>query len=198
MRIIGLCGGSGSGKTTVAKLFLGCGFEYVNADEVYHDLLSRKSDCYKELISEFGEDILDSDGAIDRKRLGKIVFAYGADEKLRRLNEISHYYVLAEIDKIASQKSSDSNLLVDAPLLFESGLSEKCHSIIAVIADKKVRIERIMARDGIDFNSAEMRISKQIDDDFLKKNADFIIVNNGNPSELQAKVTEIAEKIKAH
>ncbi|MBQ7333672.1 MAG: dephospho-CoA kinase [Clostridia bacterium] len=198
MKIIGLAGGSGSGKSTVCKLFLKNGFTYINTDEVYHRLTSKPSPCLEALTKEFGKEILNSDFSLNREKLASIVFSNDAAEKRKKLNQISHYYVLAETEKIIDSLSQDGffGVLVDAPLLFESGFDKKCDIIISVIADEKTRISRIVKRDGISQLSAKSRIRAQISDEFLKENSHFIIVNDGDAQDLEARVQEISDKIK--
>ena len=198
MKVVGLCGGSGSGKGTVAEIFSVYGIPSVDTDKVYHELTSRKSDCLDALVSEFGEGILNDDGRLDRKALSAIVFGDGAAASRRqRLNEITHKFVLDRTRVILRdyEQMGAKAALVDAPLLFESGFDKECDLIIAVIADMNIRIERIMIRDGISKNAATLRVKTQLPDDYLCSRADFIINNSGSLDEVERSVTEIAEKI---
>ena len=197
MKIIGLAGGSGSGKTTVCKLFSGLGFAYINTDEVYHKLISAPSLCLDELVLEFGEGILNPDKTLDRKKLSAIVFAENAHVKRKRLNEITHFHILSETEGIIASLSDEYfGVLVDAPLLFESGFDKKCDFIISLVSDKAMRIKRITERDGITSEDAAARINSQLSDEFLKENSDFLIVNDGDLDALRKSVYEISEKIK--
>ena len=198
MKIIGLCGGSGSGKGTVAELFSEYGIPSVDTDAVYHDITSCSSPCLDALVLAFGAEIVADGGALDRKRLSNIVF-FGEDseQKREKLNTISHKYVLDKTREILSEyeKQGKKAAFVDAPLLFESGFDRECDLIVAVIADKSVRIDRIMKRDGIDKKSAQRRIDSQLTDEYLKGKSDFIIENSGNFSELKTQVEKIATQI---
>ena len=198
MKIVGLCGGSGSGKGTVAELFSEYGIPSIDTDAVYHDITSSSSPCLDALSLEFGVGILTANGALDRKKLSDVVF-FGEDSKRKRekLNVISHKYVLKETRKLLLEyeKRGSKAALVDAPLLFESGFDKECDFIIAVVADKSVRIKRITKRDGIDENSAKRRIDSQLTDEYLKERADFIIENSGNIIELKSKIENIVVKI---
>ncbi len=197
MKIIGLCGGSGSGKTGIAELFSKYGFKFVDTDAVYRNLTSEKTECLLALADEFGPEIINNNGTLDRKSLSAIVFAEGNSEKREKLNKISHYYILARTREILNEFKSQNikAVLIDAPLLFESGFYKECDVIIAVIADIEKRAERICFRDGISMENAISRINSQLDDAFLCENSDFIIENNGDFSSLEARVAEIADEI---
>ena len=198
MKVIGLCGGSGSGKSTVSQIFLERGIPSVNTDAVYHDLTSRKSPCLDALVSEFGEEILNENGALDRRALSKIVFSGDvSSENRRKLNLISHKFVLdATRDMLkAFKKDGAKAALVDAPLLFESGFNKECDAIIAVIADEKTRISRIIARDNITENAAKLRINSQLPDAYLQENSDYVIDNSGDISETENAAIKVLNKI---
>lgn len=198
MKVIGLCGGSGSGKSTVSQIFLERGIPSVNTDAVYHDLTSRKSPCLDALVSEFGEEILNENGALDRRALSKIVFSGDASsENRRKLNLISHKFVLDATRDIlkAFKKDGAKAALVDAPLLFESGFNKECDAIIAVIADEKTRISRIIARDNITENAAKLRINSQLSDAYLQENSDYVIDNSGDISETENAAIKVLNKI---
>lgn len=196
MKIIGLCGGSGSGKGYCSHLFLKYNIPAIDTDKIYHELVSRPSECLDELVSEFGNVILTDDGVLNRKVLADIVFTKGI-EKQQRLNGITHKYVLNEVRSQINTLAGHGYpaVLIDAPLLFESGFNKECNAVIAVIADYDVRIKRIITRDKISIDKAIRRVRSQIPDDLLRKYADYIIVNNGNEDELMKQVDLIAETI---
>ena len=198
MKVIGLCGGSGSGKGTVAEIFSVFGIPSVDTDRVYHELTSKKSECLDALVLEFGDGIICEEGSLDRKKLADLVFGDGqAAIKRQRLNGITHKFVLDRTREMLSEFESlgAKAALVDAPLLFESGFDRECDVIIAVVADMDVRIERIMARDGISKNSATLRVKTQLPDDYLKSRADYVINNSGTLDTVEKAVCEVAEKI---
>ena len=198
MKVIGLCGGSGSGKGTVAEIFSVFGIPSVDTDKVYHELTSRKTDCLDALVNEFGSVILNNEGYLDRRALSSIVFGDGAaTTRRKKLNEITHRFVLDKTRELLRdyEEMGAKAALVDAPLLFESGFDKECDIIVAVIADMNTRIDRIMLRDGISENAATLRVKTQLPDDYLSSRADFIINNSGTLDEVEKAVTEIAEKI---
>ncbi len=197
MKIIGLCGGSGSGKGTVSRMFARHGFAYIDTDEVYHAITSYLSPCLLELKEHFGEDII-KDESLCRSVLRDKIFSSPDKEKfLSLLNKITHKHILKEtlclIDKL--DKNSVFAVLIDAPVLYESGFDSLCDSVIAVLADTEVRVERIMERDGIDKERAVARISSQLPESELKRRADYTIINNGDLISLENEVRRIAEKI---
>ncbi len=197
MHIIGLCGGSGSGKTYVSEIFLSYNIPSIDADSVYAELTLPGAPLISELAEIFGNKIIADNGGLNRKELSNIVFAEGAEDIRKTLNSITHRAVLMQTDKIIKEydKNGKKYIIFDAPLLFESGFDKKCDTVIAVIADENIRIKRITERDGISENDAKKRIASQISDVFLKEHADFVIINNGTYEELKSQVFDIAEKI---
>ena len=198
MKIIGLCGGSGSGKGTVSKLFLKHGIPSIDTDAVYHSITSELTPCVSELAARFGEGIIKSDGSLDRRSLGRIVFSDESGLSGKDLNRITHKYVLERVREIITEygASGVSAVLVDAPMLFESGFDKECHKIICVLADKNIRIARILIRDGISYEDAERRIASQLSDTELASRCDFVIENNKDIDDLDRRVREIVNLIK--
>ena len=150
------------------------------------------------MATEFGSNILASDGSLDRRKLAKVVFFGACSAKYReRLNEISHKFVLAEIRNRIERFSSLSFIgaIVDAPLLFESGFDAECDAVVCVTAPKEMRIERIISRDGLSREEAIGRIDSQISDDQLRELSDYEIVNCGSLDELEKEVVHVAEDI---
>ena len=198
MKVIGLCGGSGSGKAAVSALFLKQGIPSIDTDGIYRELTSKDSACLRALSLEFGEEIISTDGSLNRKALSKIVFTGdGAKSRLTRLNEISHKFILDEARARLTeyQKQGVKAAIVDAPVLFESGFNTECDVIVAVLADKEVRVNRIMLRDGIDRESAISRINSQLTDEWLASHADYVIENNSDLATLENRVCEVARLI---
>lgn len=194
---IGLCGGSGSGKGEVGSVFKSCGISVIDTDGVYHKLTSGYGACMRALEDEFGSPIVNADGSLNRIKLGDIVFADGNDHKLKRLNEITHKHITMKTDELieSCEKSNEKIVVIDAPLLFESGFNKMCDIIICVISDIDHRIGRIINRDKITREKAETRISKQLSDEFLIKHSDYIIRNNSEIISLREQTMEIIAEI---
>lgn len=181
MYIIGITGPSGAGKGAVSEILANkYGYKIIDADKVYHGIISSPSDCVNELVLTFGEDILNTNGGIDRKTLSKKVFGEKNKEKLFALNKITHKYVISEIENIVEEYSQNGAevCVIDAPLLIEAGVNKMCDYVVVVIADKDIRAERIARRDGIDKQAALLRINSQKPDSFYSDNCDFVLQNN--------------------
>ena len=192
MKIIGITGTSGSGKGYVSDIIRGYGFTVIDADKVTHDLYGG-GECVLKISELFG-DVTDGKGAIDRKKLGAIVF--NDREKLLLLQDTVYGYITSEIFSAIEKekKKGASAAFIDAPQLFESGIDKDCDSVIAVVADEDVRLSRIIKRDGISEESARMRMKNQKCTDFFIENSDFVIENNGN--EIAEKVREVLAGLK--
>ncbi len=199
MRIFGICGGSGSGKSTVARMLSRFGACVLDADRIYHGLVDVPSPCVSALADAFGTQILADDGSLDRRALSRIVF-FGeqAPHKLRRLNEITHAFVKQEIRRrIGALDDSEGRfVIIDAPLLFESGLDKDCDAVIGVVADDDVRIERMTRRDSISVEEAKRRMQSQLSNTELHRLCDFCIENNGDTESLTECVTTLYEQLK--
>ena len=198
MKIIGLCGGSGSGKGTVCSVFKTLGIPSIDTDAVYRDMVSKDSPCLRALTLEFGKEILLDDGSLNRKLLAQIVFSGDDKEtKLKLLNSISHKYILEETERIIDKYKQAGYFaaIIDAPVLFESGFNKKCDLTICVIANHETRINRIVARDGITSRQASARIASQKSDEELISLCDYYIENNGDFDSLFNTVSAIKKHI---
>ena len=198
MKIIGLCGGSGSGKGAVCSIFRENGIPTIDTDAVYRDLTGGPGPLINELKREFGSSIITTDGVLNRRALAEIVFSSeNSKKKLRRLNQLAHKFILDETREILNRHSAHGAMLgvVDAPVLFESGFDAECDMIVSVIADREIRIGRIMARDSITRLDAESRIASQMSDEELISRSDFVIYNNGDLDQLRCRVNAIIEEL---
>ena len=195
MKVVGLCGQSGAGKGAVCQFFAELNVVSIDTDKVYHDIISVNSDCTKELVEFFGTVIFGNPG-INRAELRKVAFSSG--ESLKALNEITHKHILnavrREIESLKLENTVDG-IIIDAPLLFESGFDKECDLTMAVIANSNTKIERIVARDGITREHAEARLSSQISDSELTARCDHVIENNGDAHALREEVRRLKKII---
>lgn len=189
MKIIGVTGSSGAGKDTLCEILENkYNAEIVDADKIAREL-SKKGTMYLQLIVEsFGSGIVDRKGELNRKKLASII--YEDDKKREELNKLTFIYVVDEIKKRIN-KIKKKIIVVNAPLLFESNLDQVCDFVIAIIAERKVQIERIMKRDSIQEDEAEKRLNMQNTDDFYIENADYIIHNKGDIKDIEKQLKDI-------
>ena len=178
MTILGITGGSGGGKTTALREIERKGGLVLDCDAVYHELLAENRELLGELDARFPGCV--TEGALDRKALGRIVFSDA--EALKELNAITHRYVGAEVEKRLRDWAMAGGTLaaVDAIELIASGLGERCDLTVAVLAEKEKRVQRIMARDGIGREAALARIEAQRPDGYFINNCDCVLYNNGD------------------
>lgn len=197
-RVIGLTGQSGAGKTTVSRVFSQNGFAVIDADIISREVTQKGQPCLTELSEAFGSDIINSDGTLNRKRLGSIVFS--DREKLRQLNGIIYPYIIYRIISRIDELSEEGRelILLDAPTLFEANADDLCDLIISVTADESIRMSRIIARDNITSDAAKKRFESQYSEHFFVNHSDFVIINNKTPDVLAAKAEEVAGKIKEY
>lgn len=190
MKIIGLTGQTGAGKSTVAKLLEKFGYYHIDADRIAKDVINADKTVIGALAKEFGDDIVLPDGTVDRKLLAKRAFS--SKRNTERLSEITHPVVAEYIKGIILQKQGENavGVTVDAIGLFESGLSKLCDINICVVAPEEIRLDRIIKRDKISFESASRRISAQKDGEFFLANADRVI-KNYPPYGLSEQIKEI-------
>ena len=191
IKIIGLTGQSGAGKSTVAKYLKNRNIVTVNADQLVHEIYSAGSPCVRTIAAVFGDDVLNSNSEIIRPILAQRAFS--SKEATEKLNSIVHPFVTYEFLKQANNvlKNGEKYVLYDAPQLFESNANLFCDVIISVIAEKEVRIKRICMRDNIDYKAAELRMSVQYDENFFRENSDYIIENNSDIELLEIQIERL-------
>lgn len=198
MLLVGLCGGSGSGKSTAAMRFRENGIPVLDADAVYRGLTSAASPCLDAIAREFGDEVITPNGVLDRKALSRVVFSSpDADVRRKRLNEITHTFVKDELlTRARSLFDRGAPIVVlDVPLLFESGLDRHCDRIVCVTAPTDARIRRLLSRDGLTEADARRRIEAQLTDAFLQEKCDYVIFNDSDLASLYAKVDALASKL---
>lgn len=188
-RVIGVTGRSGSGKSLLSQQLQAMGAQVLDADKVYAQLLKTDNPMTRMLCHHFPG--VWKEGVLDRKKLADIVFS---DPKaLETLNFITHSQVKAQMHHTVEH--SDSKLIVlDVPLLFESGIDQLCDLTLAVLADREGSLARIMKRDGIDRPRAEARLNSQPHDDFYRARADLLLHNTGTLAQFEEKVDTFVKK----
>lgn len=193
LKIIGITGGSGSGKTTALKTLEDMGALILDCDKIYHQLL----ECSPELINEIDSAFpgVVTEGVLQRKALGAVVF--NDPEALKKLNSISHRYVDMEIERRLRSFAMEGGRIaaIDAIELFVGGQAKRCTHTLAVLADREKRIERIMARDGISREYAEMRIDAQRPDSYFEELCGHVLRNDGDAEEFQKACMKLFKEI---
>lgn len=195
MKVIGITGPTGAGKTTALNALRELGAEVIDADAVYHELLWKNGEMKAALVSAFGPGILDGDGQVDRKALAGAVYP----DRLEELNGITHPFVAAQVGRRveAAQRSGKPAAAIDAIALMESGLGERCDVVVSVLAPLEVRIGRIMVRDGIDEGYARRRALAQKGEDFFRSHSDYVLENGegDTPEAFEAEARALFQKI---
>ncbi|MBE6692034.1 MAG: dephospho-CoA kinase [Ruminococcaceae bacterium] len=192
MRLIGVCGRSGCGKSIFCDIARQKGLVVIDCDKVYRELVSKPSQCLAELEIAFGNDIIEN-GALNRKKLASIVF--NSAEKLALLNEITHKHIIDRVDEILSTCAEDSVVLLDAPTLFESGISDRCELIIGITASDEACVSRITERDNLTETQALERLSNQKSTEFFLENCDIIIYNETTLTDFKTASEEVLEEL---
>lgn len=195
MRIIGLTGGIGSGKSTVAEMLRERGIPVVDADQVSREIVEPGQPALKELASAFGDEILTDAGDLNRAALAKKAFS--SQENTDLLNSITHPAIRAEVRSQFAQleEAGHKAAVYDMPLLIEQGLNEQVDLTIVVDVDAEERVRRLVDKRGLDEADARNRIARQIDDDTRKSVADVIIDNNGALEELETQVDALLTRL---
>jgi len=187
---IGLTGGIASGKTTVSDCFKKLGTQVIDADIISHEVTEPSGSAFEEILSEFGSEILDEKGLINRKKMRAIIFNDPSQKKI--LENIIHPKVRDEMFQRIN-KSDDHYLIVSVPLLVETGMHQIMDRNLLVDCSEDTQIERLMHRDKITLNEAKAILKNQASRSDRKKIADDLIVNENNVTliELEDKVLEL-------
>jgi dephospho-CoA kinase len=197
LRVFGLTGGIGSGKSTVAALLRERGVPVVDADELAREALAPDSPGLSAVITAFGPGVLLPDGSLDRKRLGALVFA--DPDARKKLNGITHPIVrqLSQ-GRFAALEALGVRLAgYDVPLLFEVGLDQTLRPVVVVAASEATQLQRILERGGLSREEAQARIAAQWPLTEKRARADHVIDNDGSRAELAAQVDVLVERLRA-
>jgi dephospho-CoA kinase len=197
LRVFGLTGGIGSGKSTVAALLRERSVAVVDADELAREAVAPGSGGLAEVVAAFGPEVLGPDGALDRKRVGDLVFADSAARK--RLNDITHPIVR----RLSQERFAVLNALgirlaaYDVPLLFEVGLDQVLRPVVLVAVSEATQLARVMARDGMSEAEARARIAAQMPLAEKRAKADFVLENDGSREALAEQVDALLPQLRA-
>lgn len=197
MKKIGLTGGIGSGKSTVAAMLAEAGFRVVDADKIARQIMEPGSPVLAKVAEEFGHDVLNKDGTLDRAELARRAFV--DKESTQRLNAITHPAIRAESNRQFIQAETDGApvAVYDMPLLIELGLNKDMDLTVVVDVDAEERVKRLVTSRGLDEADARARIKRQIDDGARKAAADWVIDNNGPVENLVPQVERLIESVQA-
>ncbi|MBR6523500.1 MAG: dephospho-CoA kinase [Clostridia bacterium] len=186
-RVIGLTGGSGSGKSLAAEIFASLGACVIDADKISHEITDSDMEVLRKIREEFSEEVFEN-GKLSRKALGRIVF--NDKNALGKLNSILHPAIAEKIADLV-ESCENSLIIIDAPLLFSvKEIVDLCTETVAVCAPEDVRINRIMARDGIEYKEALSRVRSQMSQEKLMEMADKVIANNGSVESLRSDIID--------
>ena len=191
MKIIGITGPSGSGKSVLTEQLKNKGYPCIDADKVYHSMLIPPSPCLDAIRKNFGDEVFSPDGTLDRTVLSSVVF--NSQKKLELLNSTVLGIVIDRIRQTLTEleKQGYDNVIIDAPTLIESGFHKECDVIISIIAPIEDRIWRIHNRDNISLEKARERVMAQKDDGFYESNSHHTIYNNKDIESFTENIKEI-------
>ncbi len=191
---IGLTGGIATGKSSVGNILQKKGATIIDADKIVHKLMEPEQKLWYDIINAFGDGILLDNKQIDRKKLGEIIFKN--QNKREKLNQITHPRVIAEIkNKMDKLEDKNNIIVVEVPLLFETGIEDLFTEVWVVTTDKEIQIKRLKERDGLDLHAAKKRIGAQMPLNKKENLADRVIDNNGSEKELLDKINQLWQEI---
>jgi dephospho-CoA kinase len=196
MKVLGLTGGIGSGKSMVASMFAQLGADVIDADQLARDVVEPGQPALDEIATAFGRDILLPDGHLDRGKLGRIIFA---DSVARgTLNAITHPRIRERMDAAIAERASRPGVLIaDIPLLYENERTGTVEAVIVVWVDHETQLRRLLERDGLTEEAARQRIAAQMPLDEKRARADAVIDNSGSRESTQRQVEAIYRRYAA-
>ena len=185
MKILGLTGPTGAGKGEVARRLAKAGALIVDTDRIAREVVEKGQPCLAALAEAFGENILQADGSLDRAALAAAAFS--SPEGSALLSRITHPFIIARSLEILNHSTAD-RAVIDAPLMFESGMDAYSDTTVAVLAPAEERLRRIMARDGIAEDRAVLRMNAQPAEAFYRERAAYTIENDRDEQALDEAV----------
>jgi dephospho-CoA kinase len=200
---VGLTGGIGSGKSSVAARLAGLGAVVIDADRIAREVVEPGMPSLTAIRERFGPSVVSDDGILDRAGLGRIVF--GDRAALRDLEAITHPAIWARTAELFAAAPDDAIVVHDMPLLVEAGMTGEYHLVLAVLTDTETRVQRLVEHRGIPDDDARQRIAAQADDDARRAAADVLLDNNGSPEDLatavdalwQSRIVPFAEALRS-
>ena len=193
-RVIGLTGGIASGKSVVSRTLKGLGMTVIDADDISHEIMAHDTSIKQEVVRTFGTEIISEEGEIDRGKLGSIVF-FQKPELRKELEAILHPRIREEMWKRA-REGRNNDVVLEIPLLFETGAHERVDLVLLVYASRELRIQRLMARDGMSRQEAIQRVNTQLPPEEKVAAAHYIINNTGSVEETEEQVIRFNQAIR--
>ena len=196
--VIGLTGGIASGKSTISSILKAVGWPVIDADLIARQIVMPGSKGLEQIVNRFGPQMLNSDGTLDRKKLGKTVF--DDPKKLSDLDKIEHPLIQEAIDSQLDEfkKQHLPVVVLDVPLLFETGMDEECDLTVLAVVDQATQLKRLMKRDQISKMDAGKKISSQMSLKEKMQRADVNIDNNGTLEQTRSQVAELVDRVSQH
>lgn len=196
LKKIGLTGGIGSGKSTVASLLARAGFCIIDADQIARDIVEPGQPALEELVNAFGPGIVLADGHLNRAELARLAFS--SPESTALLNAITHPKIAAETARRFADAVAEGReeVVYDMPLLVDNGLHREMDTVVVVHADPEIRIARLVRYRGLDEADARRRLAQQISDAERNAAADIVIDNNGDIEALVPQVEQLAKQLR--
>ena len=195
--LVGLTGGMGSGKSLVARMFKDLGAHLIDADGLCRSLVEPDNPAWKEIVTRFGQGVLNEDKTLNRKKMAEMVFSDPENKKV--LEGILHPKVFLEEKRIYEkirEKENDALILVDSPLLIESGNYSKMDKVIVIASDEDIRLKRILDKGSFSIGDVKKRIKSQMGLKEKLKYADYILENNSSIDELRRNVKNLYQDLK--
>ena len=192
MLLTGLTGGIATGKTTVSEMFVKLGAHLIDADVIARDVVKPDTPAWKEIISVFGESVLDDKKEINREKLAAEIF--NDSEKRKLLETITHHRIIEEENRLINDlqdKNKSEIIILDAALLIEAGHHNRVEKLIIVYLDRESQIKRLIGRDNLSFADAEKRVNSQMPLDEKVKLADYVIDNGKSLDEVEKQVSKV-------
>ncbi len=195
MLVVAITGRSGSGKSSVARYYKSLGHPVADGDKISRETTLPNSPCLAELADEFGSEIINADGTLNRKALSAIAFA--SPQKTKRLTAITHPYIIAEFTRQidAARRGGSPLFFVDGAVIVGGPFEEFCDKIIVVQAPLDVSVSRIVKRDGISEAAAKERLAAQVSPEVLQQAADYLLNNDTTLEELTEHANDIIKQL---